>query len=164
MVRVEKEFEEFLMGPICRPLLGMDAVIKKVSFLIDQHCKSIGIQANHLDWLLDGLVDVFERCAAIAPSTDLFSLLLFPGSHLIMREAARFHLWSKEWGFKFSTPERDAAFSRSLPIFEPTRLWLKKDQMLIFRGHLVHGGDESRVTDSGTVLPNPRWASCTLSR
>lgn len=57
-----------------------------------------------------------------------------------MGQAARYHLWSKEDGFKHSTPERDQLFSMDVPLQEPVRVTVDPLLFLVGNGHLPHGG------------------------
>lgn len=161
--KVEAAFANFLMdGEKCRFLLDSpedEACIVKASILIDVGANGTrqGPQTPHCDWLLDGQGKIYVRRAVIAPTTKgTFSLLIYPKSHKLLRRAAKFHEWDKEWGFTFSSEEKDEAFCEGRPVREPSRIWLDKGEVLVFDAHLVHAGDESRMLPDDEVMPNIR--------
>lgn len=163
MLVVEKELKDFLMSSKCSELLGGESAhVVKVSILVDVngHRRDHGAQIPHTDWLVDTYGVKHPRRAAIIPTgAGSFSILLYVMSHIVVRSTATYHMCDEKAGFlDCSTVEGDRAFSEYLPVQEPIRLWLDDDQMLIFDGHLVHAGDESRFSssDATSVLPNPR--------
>lgn len=152
---------EFLLDQ-CQPLLSSqteEAHIIKSAILIDVGDRKLqGPQTPHCDTLLDGNGKENPRRGVIAPGmAGVFSFLVYDKSHSLLWRAALHHKWNERWGFKLSTKELDQQFSESVPLQEPMRLWVDRGQMVIFDGHLVHAGDESRVLSTGDVHPNIRW-------
>ena len=157
-------YVDFLTGEKCRSLLarpGGTACVLTKSILIDVGAdgKWHGPQTPRCTWQLDGNGNKHVRRVAIVPITDdTCSVLIYPRSHKMLRQAAKRHDWREKWGFFNSSEEKDANFCSTRKVKEPWRIWLDKGQMLLYDGHLVIAGDESRVLSDNTVMSNSRWA------
>lgn len=126
-------------------IIGGDAQVVASSLLCDaENAVDDGVQDPHLDYLLTA--DAAQKCTIIVaerPDGDRaqpYSLYLYPRSHTVMMDAAKYHRWSVEDGFEHSSEELDRLFSSMVPFHEPVRLILQPGQVLICHGCLVHGG------------------------
>ena len=140
-----------------------EACVVEASILTDVGDKGRwhGPHAPSCGFRLDGSGMEHVRCVAVAPTTtNVFSLLIFPKSHKLLRQAAKHHDWAKEWGFLFSSKEKDQSFCERKSERKPCRIWVDKGEMLVYDGHLVTAIDETRMSSSYEVMPNIRqvWA------
>lgn len=130
-------------------LLGPTASVRKAAIMSDAakaHAK--GPQCPHTDFQVDGL-DAVRRAILMPMEAKLFSILLYPQSHTVLRKAAMHHRWTLEQGFKHSSADLDMQFARRTPLLEPVRLYLEDTHVLIFDCFLVHAGDFCKVPKKG---------------
>lgn len=145
------ELEKGVLAEMGHLLGGKDAVVVQSSLLCDaEDAMDHGMQAAHLDYMLDASpaprrTIVFSETAAMPDGQAVrdpkkYTMILFPGSHKIMWDAAVHHLWTQEDGFKHSSSVLDEFFSRNLSQQEPARMTVDPYYMLTCDSRLAHGG------------------------
>ena len=122
----------------------LKGVVKKAAFITDFKPKegyTPKPQAAHVDYRVTG-EDRFLRVmmTAITP----FSLLVWPGSHQLVRMLPEAHEWSSDGGFAGkSTEKMDRVMAEvANQVRMPQRILLEAGQTIIFDGYLIHAGDE----------------------
>lgn len=145
----------------CRFLLdspGEEAWVVQTHVLVDVGAdgKWHGPQAPRCGYLLDGNGKKHVRRVAVAPTTaGIHSMLIYPRSHKVLRQAAKHHEWQEDWGFTFSSNKKDEEFCAKKRVRKPWRIWLERGHMLVYDGHLVYAEDQTKIVRN-QVLPNMR--------
>lgn len=136
-------------------MLGRSAQLVKAGIICDVSKDGSGEADSgpHVAFVPDA-DDAIRRVVALGLDSSSpqpgHSLIIYRGSHKTLLNATQFHGWTSMEGFVRSSPALDEAFSRSLPLHEPTRVRVEAFQPLVFDGRLLHSADRSTPMFAGT--------------